>query len=234
MKPDGKETIVYEWEKTGRLEIAVHGNQYALLRFDPAPSLFENPPLQFRKTLANPAKMDLQSHNTPKNTPRKSRNFASHEHTYGETEERRYMKESRNTEPFAILSRQAKEHIIGKDFGAYSEDLREMSLVVESEGKYEDALKISMMKFHIDLSGLDSEPHIDRENIEVARNSIERKNYSSESIENLFRKTIHANMTPSHCFTVSGSLRIFKLALDGAERKIGEILAIASKKRPVC
>lgn len=224
-----EETIVYNWEETGRLEIDVHGNQFARIRFTPSPAIFENICSQSRKISANNDKKDLQPSTTKETKPRKTQKSASQGHTISEGEEQRDMKESQNVEPFARISRRAMNRIIEKNFAAYSCDLHEMSCIVSAEGRYHDLLKISMMKFHLDLSGLSREPYVDPITVEFAKNAIEQSGMKREDVDELFLSTIKPHMTPTHYFTVPGSLRMFHLALDSAERKIREILRIVSK-----
>lgn len=199
--------------EAGRLEIELFGNSYADISFDPDPQLCEQLAATFCKTPATDSKMDLPPNTHTKLNPAKQQNSASHELSFSE------------------LSARARFNIRRGDFIGYSKDLLDMALIVKKEGKRTDELKLRMMKFHVDLSGLEECPFIDWENVELAREAVRSSGMTLPDIECLFRNTVRDNMTPYHDFTPTGSYRMFLLSLADNRKKTGEIIDILAKCR---
>ena len=198
--------------EAGRLVIEMHGNAFADISFEPSPTLCKEYAAKFCKGSATASKTDLLPNTHAKLNPAKQQNSASYEHSFSE------------------LSAMARLHIRNGNFGLYSKDLFDMASIVKKEDKRIDELKLRMMKFHIDLSGLEVLPFIDWENVDLAGQAY-RSSKERVSIDELFFDTIKASMTPRHDFTVRGSHRMFLLALDGNRKKTAEIIDILAKYR---
>ena len=188
----------------------MHGNAFADISFEPSPTLCKEYAAKFCKGSATASKTDLPPNTHPKLKPAKQQISGSYGHSFSE------------------VSTRARANIRNGDFSSYSFDLFEMASIVREEGKRTDELKLRMMKFHIDLSGLDEPPYIDWENVELAGQALQ---LSGTNLDELFFDTIKASMTPRHDFTVRGSHRMFLLALDGNRKKTAEIIDILTKYR---
>ena len=188
----------------------MHGNAFADISFEPSPTLCKEYAAKFCKGSATASKTDLPPNTHTKLNPVKQQNLAPYEHSFSE------------------FSAMARLHIRNGNFGLYSKDLLDMASIVKKEDKRIDELKLRMMKFHIDLSGLDEPPYIDWENVELAGRALQ---LSGTNLDELFFDTIKASMTPRHDFTVRGSHRMFLLALDGNRKKTAEIIDILTKYR---
>lgn len=115
------------------------------------------------------------------------------------------------------------------NFDSYSQNLFEMASILEREGLSIDELKVRMMKFHIDLSGLEKPPFIDWENVDLAGRAARFSRLTDQGVDELFIDTVKANMTPRHDFTVADSNRMFLLALSGNNKKTFEIIEVLTK-----
>ena len=199
--------------EAGRLEIEMHGNAFANISFEPSPTLCKEYAAKFCKIPDTVSKTNLQP-NTHKNfNLAKKQNSGLYEQS------------------FAELSARARWDIRNGNFSSYSQDLYAMSLILKKEDKRIDELKLRMMKFHIDLSGLEDPPFIDWENIDLAIQAVASSGIEEQEINDLFFDTVKASMTPYHDFTVRGSNRMFLLALSENRKKTAEIIDILTKYR---
>ena len=125
------------------------------------------------------------------------------------------------------LSVSCGQHMRAGRFDELSDTYAEMASVLEAEGKYTDELKVLMLLFYIDLSGIGSEPHIRSTLPARATMALERTKMSKHEMTDLYLETVRRDCTPRHTMTVLGSLRLFELCILGkvgaAERILNQL-----------
>lgn len=125
------------------------------------------------------------------------------------------------------LSESCGQHMRTGHFAELSDTYAEMAGVLEAEGRYTDELKMLMLTFYLDLSGVGSEPHIRSTLPELATAAFERSKMSKHEMTDLYLETIRRDCTSRHTMTVLGSLRLFELCILGkvgaAERILNQL-----------
>lgn len=127
------------------------------------------------------------------------------------------------------LSEVCGQHMRMGRFSDLSDTYAEMADVLEAEGKYSDELKVLMLVFYIDLSGIEREPYIRPTMPMLALAALEKSKMSKREMVDLYLETIRRDCTPRHTMTVLGSLRLFNLCLLGREETAARMLKQVSK-----
>lgn len=135
----------------------------------------------------------------------------------------------RRDEEFERLSKESQEHMKCGRLRDLSDTYMQMAAVLDSEGKYADELKVLMLAFYLDLSGVREEPFVRSEMPELARSALLNSKLSKRAMVDMYLEAIRRDSAPSHTMTVLGSLRVFNLCLLGRTEAVDRILSQVSK-----
>ncbi|MBE6954476.1 MAG: hypothetical protein E7449_01015 [Ruminococcaceae bacterium] len=130
-----------------------------------------------------------------------------------------------NNEEFARLSAECRRHLKAGMLDWFAFDLKSMGALLGKEGKYTDKLKVLMLAFYIELSGVCCRSTIDRAILPSIRNAAEKSGLTKHQIEQLYLDTVRADVTPRHIMTVKDSLYLLSLCLDNKEEDAEDILS---------
>ena len=122
-----------------------------------------------------------------------------------------------NNDEFARLSAECRRHLKAGMLDWYAFDLKSMGALLGNEGKYTDKLKVLMLAFYIDLSGVSQKPFIDRALLASITRAAVRSGLTKHQIDELYMDTVQSDTTPSHIMTVKDSLYLLELCLNGKE-----------------
>lgn len=129
---------------------------------------------------------------------------------------------------YRALSVACGEYMRAGQFSDLSDTYAEMAEFLEAEGKYSDELKVLMLTFYLDLSGIERPAHIRSSIPDRATNAFAMSKMSKHEMTELYLETIRSDCTPRHTMTVLGSLKLFNLCLRGrvgdAERILKRIV----------
>lgn len=123
------------------------------------------------------------------------------------------MPTSTNDEEYARLSAECRRHLKAGMLDWYAFDLKSMGALLGREYRYVDKLKVLMVAFYIDLSGVSKEPFIDPPLVDSIRCAARKSKMSKYQIDELYLATIRPDMTPRHCMNVKDSLYLLELCL---------------------
>lgn len=114
---------------------------------------------------------------------------------------------------FKQLSLESQRHLRAGMLDYYTYDLKSMAALFGREKKYTDKLKVLMIAFHIDLSGVCQEPFIDDAVISGMKTAIGKTAMNKYQVDELFLMTIRNDTTPRHLMKVGDSLYLLQLCL---------------------
>ncbi len=129
-----------------------------------------------------------------------------------------------NNEEFFRLSAECRRHLKAGMFDWFAFDLKCMGALLGKEGKFKDKLKVLMLAFYIDLSGITQRPFIDRALLVPICRAADLSGLSRKEIEELYMDTVKKDATPRHIMTVKDSLHLFELCLEDKEIEAIELL----------
>lgn len=130
-----------------------------------------------------------------------------------------------NNDEFTRLSAECRRHLKAGMLDWFAFDLKSMGALLGKEGKYTDKLKVLMLAFYIDLSGVSQKPFIDRALLASITRAAVRSGLDKHQIDELYMDTVRADTTPSHVMTVKDSLYLLELCLNGKEVEADNLLA---------
>lgn len=129
-----------------------------------------------------------------------------------------------NNAEFTRLSRECQRHLQAGDLEWYSFDLKSMAQILDMEKKYVDKAKVLMIAFYIDLSGFRRRPFVDRALIFSLQSAIKQSGMDEYQVKELYLDTVRSDTTPCHIMSVSDSLYLMELSVDGKESEVAAIL----------
>lgn len=130
-----------------------------------------------------------------------------------------------NNDDFARISAECQRHLKAGMLDWYAFDLKSMAAILGKEEKHIDKLKVLMLAFYIDLSGVSQRPFIDRALLASITTAAIRSGLDKHQIDELYMDTVQADTTPNHVMTVKDSLYLLELCLAGRELEAEELLA---------
>lgn len=133
--------------------------------------------------------------------------------------------EMTNNEDFARVSAECRRHLKAGMLDWYAFDLKSMGAILGREEKHTDKLKVLMLAFYIDLSGVSKKPFIDRALLASITNAVLHSGLDKHQIDEQYMDTVRSDVTPGHIMTVKDSLYLFELCLAGREIEAEELLA---------
>lgn len=134
-------------------------------------------------------------------------------------------------EEFKRLSALCRMHLKAGMLDWYAFDLKSMAALLGREGKHTDKLKVLMVAFYIDLSGVEMDPFIDDALVASLEEAANQSGLDKHQIDELYLETVRSDTTPSHVMTVSDSRYILELTLSGRKGEADGILARMSESR---
>lgn len=120
-----------------------------------------------------------------------------------------------STWDFAELSRASARHLRAGLMAEYVGDLRQMSRILEREGRHADELKVLLLEFYVMLNCGETIPAIDRELVSSIRKAAAAAGASKYDVEELLLTTIHDDTAPRRRFTPRDSLYVLELCMSG-------------------
>lgn len=130
-----------------------------------------------------------------------------------------------NDKGFSELSSECRRHLKSGRLDLYAIDLKCMGDILGREDRHIDELKVLMLAFYIDLSGVHQQPFIDRELPKYIRSAVIRSELDAHQFRELYMETVRTDTTPSHVMTVNDSLYLLELCLSNREDAADGILA---------
>ena len=134
-------------------------------------------------------------------------------------------------EEFKRLSALCRMHLKAGMLDWYAFDLKSMAALLGREGKHIDKLKVLMVAFYIDLSGVGMAPFIDDALVASLEEAAHQSGLNKHQIDELYLEAVRADTTPSHVMTVSDSRYILELSLSGRKDEADEILTGMAESR---
>lgn len=125
------------------------------------------------------------------------------------------MEGNGSTGDFAELSQASARHLRAGLMAEYADDLRQMSKILEQEGRHADELKVLLLEFYVMLNCGETIPAIDRELVSSIRKAAAAAGASKYDVEELLLATIHDDTAPRRNFTPRDSLYVLELCMNG-------------------
>lgn len=122
------------------------------------------------------------------------------------------------------LSQKGQEFMRTGNLHLYSATLKQMSNILLEENKRIDQIKVLMLAFYIDLSGIGTGPYIDTIFAEEMRKALVATQMDLYQFRELYLDTIRADATPRHTMKVSDTLYLLEKLLTGRGDVAVEIL----------
>ena len=99
--------------------------------------------------------------------------------------------------------------------GQCAKDLYLMAAALREEGRRHDELKALMLSFYCDLSGVGSEPAVNRDAAKRAAETVAECGIDRYEMAQLYVDTIRKDTVPTPIMSVKDSLYIFEVSIDG-------------------
>lgn len=125
---------------------------------------------------------------------------------------------------FKRVTQLSQQHLKSGALDWYSYDLKQMATLYDRECRYTDKAKVLMIAFYVDLSGVMHQPFVDRALICMMKKTVEKGGFDIHQLRELYMETVRSDVTPRHIMTVSDSLYLLELALEGRDFDVGKIL----------
>lgn len=117
---------------------------------------------------------------------------------------------------FAELSKASARHLRAGLMVEYMRDLRQMSEILNLEGRHTDELKVLLLEFYVIMLNCgETIPAIDRELVSSIRKAAAAASASKYDVEELLLTTIHDDTAPRRRFTPRDSLYVLELCMSG-------------------
>lgn len=116
---------------------------------------------------------------------------------------------------FAELSKASARHLRAGLMVEYMRDLRQMSEILNLEGRHADELKVLLLEFYVMLNCGETIPAIDRELVSSIQKAAAAAGASKYDVEELLLTTIHDDTAPRRRFTPRDSLYVLELCMSG-------------------
>lgn len=126
---------------------------------------------------------------------------------------------------YEVYAAQYNQHLRDGDLGSCAKDLHLMAAVLKKEGRRRDELKALMLSFYFDLSGVGSDPSVNRDTADSALRAVSALKIRLYEIEELYLDTVRRDTVPRPIMSARDSLCIFEMCLEGrfdeAEEAVG-------------
>ena len=106
-----------------------------------------------------------------------------------------------STRDFAELSKASARHLRAGLMAEYMLDLRQMSKILDLEGRHVDELKVLLLEFYVMLNCGETIPAIDQELVFSIQKAEAAAGASKYDVEELLLTTIHDDTAPLRNFT---------------------------------
>lgn len=120
-----------------------------------------------------------------------------------------------STRDFAELSKASARHLRAGLMAEYMLDLRQMSKILDLEGRHVDELKVLLLEFYVMLNCGETIPAIDQELVFSIQKAEAAAGASKYDVEELLLTTIHDDTAPLRNFTHRDSLYVLELCMSG-------------------
>ena len=120
-----------------------------------------------------------------------------------------------STRDFAELSKARARHLRAGLMAEYMLDLRQMSKILDLEGRHVDELKVLLLEFYVMLNCGETIPVIDQELVFSIQKAEAAAGASKYDVEELLLTTIHDDTAPLRNFTPRDSLYVLELCMSG-------------------
>lgn len=118
----------------------------------------------------------------------------------------------------------SQKHMKKGDLDWYSYDLKHMATLFDREQRYNDKAKVLMVAFYIDLSGVKHSPFVDRALICMMKSAVKKSGMDTYQFREMYLDAVRTDITPRHIMSVSDSLYLLELALEGRDHEVGTII----------
>lgn len=123
---------------------------------------------------------------------------------------------------YAELSKKLHQQYRVGDWLGASATLRRMALVLHEEMKYRDELKVLVLSYYIDLSGMAAEPFACSALWKRVGQLTTMGKISPKEVENIYFDALTGRVTPLHTMMKSESYKLFRSCVEINESKILE------------
>ena len=113
-------------------------------------------------------------------------------------------------EEYRKLSRESREMMQKGNLPGYSAVLKKMSRILLAEGKRIDQVKVLMLAYYIDLSGVGAESHIDEKSVVEMQDAVVASQMDLGQFRGLYLDTVRTDVTPRHPMTVNDTLNMLE------------------------
>lgn len=114
---------------------------------------------------------------------------------------------------YGLLSNVLHDAYKTGDWKRASETLRLMAYILETENKYTDEMKVLMLSFYFDLSGLGRSPFTNKDTVHRIKKAYKLSGMTESDITLLYFDAIREDTLPSHYLTLADSFRMFVYCL---------------------
>ena len=128
-------------------------------------------------------------------------------------------------EEYRKLSRQGQEFLRSGKLQFYSDTLKQMARILLAEGNRIDQMKVLMLAFYIDLSGVGIWPYVDEILAEELRKAIVETQIGIYQFRELYLETARDDVTPRHIMSVSDTLYLLENVLERKNDVVEEIIS---------
>lgn len=122
---------------------------------------------------------------------------------------------TKKLERYKVYAARYNRHLKEGGLGSCAEDLYLMAAALRKEGRRHDELKVLMLSFYFDLSGVGSGPAVNRNTAKRAVAAISALSARLHEIESLYLDTIRQDTVPRPIMSARDSLCVFEMCLEG-------------------
>lgn len=116
---------------------------------------------------------------------------------------------------YEVYAARYNRHLREGGLDSCGEDLHLMAAALREEGRRHDELKALMLSFYCDLSGVGSEPSVNRDAAKRAAETVAECGIDRYEMAQLYVDTIRQDTVPAPIMSVKDSLYIFEVCMDG-------------------
>lgn len=143
-----KSKVKFSWDDTGTIDIDIHGNEYATVRYKPSDKFVQETIAKFAKINGNESKTKSNKL-TPINRKPSQKRFNS---LTGGISKRASYGESSQRLTFEDLSRSVECNTRKGNWELLAKNYEDMAIILCCEGKRNDEIKCLLLAFHIRLN----------------------------------------------------------------------------------
>lgn len=189
-----KSKVKYHWDDTGTMEIEIHGNEYANIRYRPSSKFVQETLAKFSKNAANQSKTESNKL-IPISSKTPQKRFKS--------KIREYPKSS-----FSELSCCVKENMLKGNWDLLADNFDDMAKILCKEKRHIDEIKCLLLSFHIRMNT--GEFVIDSSLVERIKIAARFYNIHCSEVILQYRELVKHPVTPTLNYEIDEACQIIR------------------------